>query len=208
VTSTNPATTVARAFEEALFVSLRGGHARPRLIQCGVNALSAGLGGEAMVGLAGADADLPVPALLELLRAAAAEVGLALPDVSGHALWLARHADAIEPRIPDVTLHRGPSERFDDDLRVVSANLAAARPRDPAMLRFVEHLSQLIDRRIDRYEPWLDALSDGAARLEPASDATDLARHVSSLIHATSYGALEVSDLRAVRDLRERSERL
>lgn len=191
------------AIEEAFFIALRGGHARPRMIRCAVDALCAGQGGPATVSLAGADAQVPLPALLELFRAAAAELGLALPESPGHTLWLARHADAIEPRICDPTLHRTPEDRFVDDLRVLSANLAAACPRHASMQRFLTHLGLFIDRRIDRYETWLQTLDDVASEID-----ADVVRRVSSLFHAISYGALEDAHLRTVRDLRARSERL
>ena len=87
------------AIEEAFFIALRGGHARPRMIRCAVDALCAGQGGPATVSLAGADAQVPLPALLELFRAAAAELLLAERAMALTYLQMAKDAYKLQRSI-------------------------------------------------------------------------------------------------------------
>ncbi len=177
------------------------------MVQCGVDALVAGVDGPRLRELAGLDPqELSSDAMAGLFRAAAKEVGVVLPDADVEARWGSRVARQLEEAFPDLP-KRSRDECFQDDVLIIAEDLAllAADGHDAALGDFAEHV---LHGRVGLggYDAWLDQLerlSVRACRGLSGERARGKVAGVTDLILSTSYGSPSEDDLERIRSIRQ-----
>ena len=183
-------------FEYAYYLFLTGGHYRPHMIACGVDALLNGLQGEYLTFLAGASKDEESELLVQFFRKAAKETGVYLPSKREEELWHLTKYYQFEP-LPKPMAQEDLRDRLNRNLLFIHLQLSQLKQSQEAQT-FIEHFGRYPREKIGHYVEWHKRLA-GYRDVVMKSDAPVVLKHIISeitgIINSFSYGAIANKDV-------------